>query len=210
MAINVKTTYPDNANAASLDYTTGSFRNDSTPSSEDGTPLEVAWMNDFLGGRDAILAEGGVTPSGVPDTAQESDVLDALLQIISDNSPEQATQIQTVWNSGISSEESLISPEKLDQKIKTLAIGTGQTYQDVSASRVIGVTYTNSTGRPIMVFVSLGVNSIGQTVSVSVNGSSILNCPVEGFAVPFSFVVPSGGTYSATAPSGFQSWVELR
>lgn len=93
MAINVKTTYPDNANAASLDYTTGSFRNDSTPSSEDGTPLEVAWMNDFLGGRDAILAEGRVTPSGVPDTVQESDVLDALKQIIADNTPDQSTPI---------------------------------------------------------------------------------------------------------------------
>ncbi|WP_289281577.1 MULTISPECIES: hypothetical protein [unclassified Methylophaga] len=93
MTINVKTTYPDNADAASLDYITGSFRNDSTPSSEDGTPLEVAWMNDFLGSRDAILAEGGVTPSGVPDTAQESDVLDALKQIIADNTPDQSTPI---------------------------------------------------------------------------------------------------------------------
>ncbi|KKK55356.1 hypothetical protein LCGC14_3075380, partial [marine sediment metagenome] len=85
MAINVKTKYPDNADAASLDYPSGSFRNDSTPSSEDGTPLEVAWMNDFLGSRDAVLLEGGITPSGDPDTAQVSDFLNGLKQIIANN-----------------------------------------------------------------------------------------------------------------------------
>lgn len=85
MAINIKEAYPANADSPSLDYTTGSFRNDSTPESEDGTPLEKGWANDFLGARDAILKQANITPSGDVETAEASDVLDALNIIAKQN-----------------------------------------------------------------------------------------------------------------------------
>ncbi len=87
MAINIKEAYPANADSPSLAYTTGSFRNDSTPESEDGTPLEKGWANDLLGARDAILKRANITPSGDVETAEVSDVLDALEFIIEDLAP---------------------------------------------------------------------------------------------------------------------------
>jgi hypothetical protein len=92
MAINIKAVYPANADSPSLSYITGSFRNDSSPESEDGTPLEMAWANDFLGARDALLQRAGITPSGDVETANDSDVLDAIEFIVNDLNPGDASE----------------------------------------------------------------------------------------------------------------------
>jgi hypothetical protein len=103
------------------------------------------------------------------------------------------------------------------------SIGVSQTWQDVKSSRAIGSTYTNSTGRPIMVIVT-GQNSgtssssrlsftvagvtVGATTLAESNGTawnSVLN--------PITFIVPDGETYSATQSIGTSTiftWVELR
>lgn len=44
-------------------------------------------------------------------------------------------------------------------------IGVGQTWQDVTVSRVAGTTYTNSTGKPIMI----AIQAINITTSAGVN-----------------------------------------
>jgi hypothetical protein len=96
------------------------------------------------------------------------------------------------------------------------AIGVGQTWQNVASSRATGTTYTNSTGRPILVAISgprptnagmqLTVNGI--TVSwtgwYSLAGGQVLGC--------VSAIVPAGGTYSVTGWSQDinPTWVELR
>jgi len=208
MAINVKTKYPANADAPSLDYPTGSFRNDTSPESEDGTPLEKDWANDWLGFRDATLDEAEIVANGVVETAQASQVLNAILSMI--NTRVAPSQLQAIWDSGLLTTESSISPVKLDSKIKTLAIGEVQTWQNVGGSRSLDVNYTNSTGRSIMISASIGVNTEGQNVIAIVNGVTILACPVGGFAMSVQFIVPNGGVYSLSAPSGIQSWAELR
>lgn len=75
--LKIATTYA-NAEAPSANYPGGSFKNKSAPSATDGTPLEKAWANDMLGFSEALLAEAGITPSEVPDTAVNSDRLNAL------------------------------------------------------------------------------------------------------------------------------------
>lgn len=85
-------------------------------------------------------------------------------------------------------------------------VGVGQTWQNVIGSRASGTTYTNSTGRPIFVC----VNASQWFSSVVVNGVSVA---VTGSSnsVTASFVVPSGGTYSATVGAGsINVWAELR
>ena len=81
------------------------------------------------------------------------------------------------------------------------AFGVGQTWQDVKANRVTGTTYANTTGKPILVLVNTN------------NGTSI----VDGVTLRYigidsegdwSFIVPSGSTYSVTG--NIQSWAELR
>lgn len=46
-----------------------------------GTPLEANWVNDIWGFKQAILKEAGITPSGDPDTADESQYLEGLKKI---------------------------------------------------------------------------------------------------------------------------------
>lgn len=91
------------------------------------------------------------------------------------------------------------------------SIGVGQSWQDVLASRVSGTTYTNSTGRPIMVSVSRKKGANDMTVTVA----GVIVARVEGYGLSdqdnLCFVVPDGQTYLVTAsatPLG--TWTELR
>lgn len=83
-------------------------------------------------------------------------------------------------------------------------IGVGQTWQDVTASRSTGTTFTNSTLRPIMVMVS----SVFTATLVKVGGNTIAqpNTTQENCA---TFIVPAGFTYSVSGIAAFQ-WTELR
>ena len=95
-------------------------------------------------------------------------------------------------------------------------IGVGQTWQDVTASRVADTTYTNSTGKPILVNVSTASTTAGSyataivgvvTLKGSVGGSG------GGWYPYISFVVPNGITYSCSNSSGsptINGWSELR
>ena len=81
-------------------------------------------------------------------------------------------------------------------------IGDGQAWQNVTASRVSGTIYTNTTGRPIMVqlsFTTGGVYTVVDGVNLTVS------------AFHSAFIVPAGSTYKITygSPSNL-SWVELR
>lgn len=78
MAISPEQQYPDKITPASLDYPQGQARNVTTPGDGTGTPLEQAWVNDVFGFQQALLAQASITPSGQPDTARNSQYLDAL------------------------------------------------------------------------------------------------------------------------------------
>ena len=95
-------------------------------------------------------------------------------------------------------------------------IGVNQTWTDVTSSRVLGTTYTNSTGKPILVYVTaLGVaSSTANYGSVLVNGVVYgrLGGTYGGTSGSISFVVPNGGTYSVanTVTISLNQWSELR
>lgn len=87
-------------------------------------------------------------------------------------------------------------------------LGVGQKWQNVTESRSLGVTYTNTTGQPIMVTVSGDFN----TGSYNIGGVSF---PIQDGNewLSISFVVPAGVTYSVHKQSnanGIKSWGELR
>lgn len=84
MAIELEQQYPDKTTPASADYPFGQARNVTTPGDGTGTPLEQAWVNDLFGWQQALLTEAGITPSGVPDTARNSQHLDALRALFAD------------------------------------------------------------------------------------------------------------------------------
>nr|WP_294864338.1 hypothetical protein [uncultured Pseudogulbenkiania sp.] len=87
------------------------------------------------------------------------------------------------------------------------SLGYGQTYQNVTGSRVSGTTYYNTTGRPIMVFFGGGT---GNTTSITVNGTTIgTNIISSGGSPIIPFIVPPGSSYSASSTT-INTWYELR
>lgn len=82
MALNIFAQYDPRVNPPDTDYPTGSLRDKSTPTSNDGTPLTVAWGNDYVGFTDALLSAAGITHDGNPDTALNSQRLQALVNVI--------------------------------------------------------------------------------------------------------------------------------
>lgn len=100
-------------------------------------------------------------------------------------------------------------------------IGVGQTWQDVSASRGYGFTYTNTTGKPIffaLTNVSSGNVNQNMRISAYVNGSLISHSGIYinangGDNYPtISCIVPNGATYKAVlaGPSNGVIWQELK
>lgn len=98
-------------------------------------------------------------------------------------------------------------------KLETLVVppGVGQTMTNVAASRASGVTYTNSTGRPITVYVSAAdsTNTMYVQVGAVVVYQSLSRSTYFNY-LPISFIVPSGSTYVVANITYLASWVELR
>jgi len=90
-------------------------------------------------------------------------------------------------------------------------IGVNQSWQDLSSSRSLGTTYTNTTGRPIQVIVSAENTCTAYVGSVRVAYCYTTSCcgvpQISRFAM--SFIVPAGSTYRATGAS-LAEWAELR
>ena len=97
------------------------------------------------------------------------------------------------------------------------SVGTGgQTWQDLTASRISGNTYTNSTGKPIMVAVTGTRSNDVSRLSMTINGLAVgsawsgTSASTEQRAF-MSIIVPNGSTYTAQALTGsIFSWYELR
>ena len=72
-------------NAPSEDYPQGSFKNGSGEGHRDGSYCKAEWINDIYGFLGAILKNGNVTPNGNTDTARNSQIYSALLNVIANN-----------------------------------------------------------------------------------------------------------------------------
>lgn len=95
------------------------------------------------------------------------------------------------------------------------SIGVNQTWQDVKDQRQAGVTYTNTTGRPIFVIikgsVNFGIPNAPVLVDDVVVGEILDHTKVSPSFI--SFIVPQGSKYKADLPIGVSAitfWVELR
>ncbi len=96
-------------------------------------------------------------------------------------------------------------------------IGYGQTWQNLTSSRSFGVTYTNTTGRPIFVAVYAAGSPNDGAFKVTVDG---LDLGTQGFGAiasgvsyaTITFLVPPSSSYSASNVVGASmiSWRELR
>jgi hypothetical protein len=93
-------------------------------------------------------------------------------------------------------------------------IGVGQTLQDVTASRAIGTTYTNATGKPIFVevLVLIGSNQGANFAKGGVNIQNFGNGSATTQAYSMSSIVLPGTTYAVTVTAGVTlgRWCETR
>jgi hypothetical protein len=91
------------------------------------------------------------------------------------------------------------------------SIGTSQTWTDVIGSRAGSTTYTNSTGKPICVFIQGSNAPSNGSSTIYVNGAAIGGLNNYGTSGGCSFIVPNGATYSITfSGSSLYRWNELR
>jgi hypothetical protein len=91
------------------------------------------------------------------------------------------------------------------------SIGDGQTWQDMTASRALGTTYTNTTGRTICVSVYGATGN--STVGIVVDGLLLSRFTPAGSGTLTSTcfaIIPNGATYSIAALVIIEKWSELR
>lgn len=103
--------------------------------------------------------------------------------------------------------------------VTVVSVGVGQTWQNVTSSRSSGTSYTNSTGRPILVNAFSSRTDSGFQLTAVCDGVTVGyqggggggDARRAGFV---SFIVPNGSSYTVTYSGGADGstlqWAELR
>ena len=120
-----------------------------------------------------------------------------------------ATPTEVVNKSGVSA---AVNPSNAATIAQSTDLGVGQTWQNLTGSRSSGVTYTNNTGKPIQVVISVLSTSSVESNVLNVGGVILLDGDLgtAGMVSIQSFVVPNGVSYSFTTTTQIRSWSELR
>lgn len=94
------------------------------------------------------------------------------------------------------------------------ALGSSQTWQDLTSNRSANTTYTNSAGRPIAIsiYTTIATNWVASiTVSGVVVASNTTNNMTSGGIGTLSAIIPAGASYSfAVSATSISKWMELR
>ena len=89
-------------------------------------------------------------------------------------------------------------------------LGVNQTWQNVTGSRVQGTTYTNSTGKPIMVSIISAPTDAGRNLTIDSKIVSIFQSSgTSNIARTNNGIVQPGNSYSFNG-GPFVDWYELR
>lgn len=89
-------------------------------------------------------------------------------------------------------------------------VGLGQAWQGVTSSRAVGTTYTNTTGRTIVVIINTGTNN---GLHAEVDGFPVYANYTGGSSLPrgsVTILVPHGSTYRLVSGGSSWIWGELR
>ena len=113
------------------------------------------------------------------------------------------------------SNTTLMTPLRTEEWGDTNVLGMGQTWQDVKSSRFAATTYTNTTGRPIQVGISIRTATTGgSSYSFLINGITVASDSTAGHISDHTYchVIPANGTYRIEASANIMIliWTELR
>jgi len=168
---------------------------------EDGRTVQAAMP--VIGNGPALVPDGAVLNTRLGTVGNLGSAATAYL-----NTSVSSTSLITVPTSSALKE----TYDKAVQ-VETTRLGWNQTWQNMTASRSAGVTYTNSTGRPIVANVTYGGNTSASTTNIHVTVDGItmslaINTNSGGSAGATGHVIiPSGSTYSFNVAD---TWWELR
>lgn len=118
---------------------------------------------------------------------------------------------QAVANAGTDISAS-ITPKTLAGvlALRQKSIGDGQTLQDLTSSRAKGVTYTNATGRTIVIQLAWGDTNTPGVNYFSIDSLQYTMDFATSFVCISTFIIPSGSTYVLTGSTDIVKWTELR
>ncbi|MEX9781098.1 phage tail protein [Providencia manganoxydans] len=100
--------------------------------------------------------------------------------------------------------------------VTNLLFGVAQGYFDVTDQRAVDTTYTNTTGRPIVVSIStIKTMESSNSLIAAVNDIRVFDQVIGGGNsltknIVASFIVPRNGKYRVSASVAIDKWVELR
>lgn len=170
--------------------------------------------------KDVLVVHDGITAGGFPNAARAN--TDGTISLIKKDGTSAGevnsvglfnnTLTSTNTNQALTAAQGKVLKDLTDTKLtETNALGgTGQTWTDLTSSRTLGTTYTNSTGSPIFVSVSVnmaaGASMTGVVDGVTVCRGYAQNSPSEAWA---GMIIPNGGSYFVTSTS-LSFWMELR
>ena len=169
--------------------------------------------------KDTLVVHDGVTVGGFPVAAGAN--ADGTISLIKKDGTSAGTinadglfnntLTSTNTNQALTAAQGKVLKDTLDTTTSS-TFGVGQTVQNVTASRALGTTYTNSTGKPILISVTVaGVNDFG-TTTLTVSGvaaASVSNSTQYGQTKNICYVIPPSSTYSVVG-SPIILWTELR
>lgn len=120
--------------------------------------------------------------------------------------------ISSATDAALTAAQGKVLNDSLSGKLNSnQALGIDQTWQNLTSSRIIGNTYTNSTGKPIQVNVSW--EQLNQNESTLFVGSVPVargRQNLTGGGGTMSAIVPNGSTYRVVSGNQITVWAELR
>ena len=171
--------------------------------------------------KDVPVVHDGVTAGGHPVAAKAN--ADGTISLIKKDGTSAGTinadglfnntLTSTNTNQALTAAQGKVLKDSLDTTI-TSSFGIGQTWQNMTASRVAGTTYTNTTGRPIQVSIKIRVaNYQSSDLYVGSELVSGIFADVGGggsITGTMQATVLSGETYRITSAGWGFKWSELR
>ena len=173
--------------------------------------------------KDVPVVHDGVTVGGHPVAARAN--ADGTISLIKKDGTSAGTinalglfnntLTSTNTNQALTAAQGKVLKDALDTTI-TSSFGVGQTWQNMTASRVVGTTYTNTSGRPIMVSVQgTPQGSTSFQIALRVNDSVVFSDSGwdnnERLPTGVVVMIMNGDSYSVSVNKiSMTSWWELR
>jgi len=179
-----------------------------TSQGADGAIINIkrAVVNNGIDALDFVDTSAGIVDAGKGVT------LNAQGQLNSSLLGEAITQPLTDNSTNIATTEFVNDISELN------SIGVNQTWQNVLASRAGGITYTNTTGKPILVSIAVstlsgaGVFGIFRVDGIDIGLAGNRTLSAQGIYGTISSVIPDGSTYILIlgGTTSLNRWAELR